>query len=71
MNSKSALRFMVMEGVAIVPKFLHLSSTFCCCNPVATFSLCLPCGISVDRNIFVSGYDCGIPHLYEQTSLNQ
>ena len=69
----SEQKIMVTEGMAMVPKVLHLSSTagteiispFLPMSPCS----CLPCGISVGEKQIISGYDCVLPHVYGQTSL--
>ena len=75
MNKNSALRVMVMEGMAMVRKFLHLSSnayakTLSLFFPMLPCSF-LPCGISVREKVFVCGCHCGIPHVDVKTILYQ
>ena len=53
-ENKPSLRVMLMEGMAMVPKFLHISSTsgtkiLLLFIPLPPW-LCLPCGISVGEN---------------------
>ena len=75
MNRKSDLRVMVMEGMEMVTKFLHLSSTSGT-TTLLTFSLyayllILACGISVGEKGFIYGCYCGIPRLDGKTSMYQ
>ena len=56
-----------MEGVAMVPEFLYISytygtTTFLPFLPMPPCS-CLPCGISVCENVFISGCDCAVTHV--------
>ena len=75
MNRKSSLSMILMEGVAMVPKFFAYIFHCWYYNAVTIFSLCLLArayhvSFQLVENI-ISGCYCGLPHVYGQTSLYQ